>query len=61
MVTHGQNIDEVSKIAIEDSKEIITVWCRKWNMEISPEKTEVMGFLPPNTPTPKVKMNINNI
>ena len=60
VVTHGQNIDEVSEIAMEDSKEVITVWCPKWNMEISPEKTEVMVFPPPNTPTPKVKMNIND-
>ena len=27
VVTHGQNLDEDSEIAIEDSKEIITVWC----------------------------------
>ena len=47
VVTHGQNIDEVSEIAMEDSKEVITVWCPKWNMEISPEKTEVMVFPPP--------------
>ena len=40
--------------------EVITVWCLKWNMEISPYKTEVMVFPPPNTPTPKVKMNIND-
>ena len=60
VVTHGKNIDEVSEIAMGDSKEIIAVWCPKWNMKTSPEKTEMMGFPPPNTPTPKVKMNINN-
>ena len=29
VVTHGQNLDEVSEIATEDSKEIITFWCPK--------------------------------
>ena len=45
-IEDGQNIDEVSEIAMEDSKEVITVWCPKWNMEISPE-TEVMVFSTP--------------
>ena len=44
VVTHGQNIDEFSEIAMEDSKEVITIWCPKWNMEISPKKTDVVGF-----------------
>ena len=58
-ISHGQNL-KVSEKAIEDSKEIITVWCPKWNIELSLEYTEVMVFPSPNTLTPKLKMNTNN-
>ena len=45
VVTHGQNINEVTEIAIEDSIENISVWCPKWTLEISQENTEVIVSL----------------
>ena len=59
-MSHSEDLDEASDTATHDTDEIINNWCPKWNMGISTDKTEVVVFPPPNTPTPKLTLKIKN-